>query len=302
MISGVAGAGKKSLSQWLAQVLICEKTQVSSTENDSISTNLFEEQSAQPCGTCKACNLYLHQSHPDSKSVELQAATIGVDQIRAVSRFFEKTAQLGLNQVVVIENADKMTESAANALLKTLEEPNDHSFIILQVNDEQRLLPTIISRCRHLPLKPPIGEALLKQLGQKSNDQFVNLSHLPELSDQQVLEQYQKLRSSFIQFLFDKTLRGQLTEVLIKQPHSMRWLEKIQVDLLRSHHQWRDTYSSNLINDTQMKQFLNSNKDALWQVYLVIQHYNKNILTRTQFNKELGIEKLLVDIQLLMAA
>ena len=299
IVSGVAGAGKDELSHWLAQALMCQSELSSSAQ-----TGLLIEESTyeRPCGQCKSCNLFQQQTHPDSMLVELLGASIGVDQIRKVSRFFEKTAQLGTNQVVIIQDADKMTESAANALLKTLEEPTEHSFIILLVNDEQRLIPTIISRCRHIQLKPPIGEQLLSQIGQESRDPFVNLSHLPELSDPVILEKYQEISAQFVEFIYQSNNRLALTELLKTQDNSLRWLEKTVIDLMRSHYHWRDADLLKELNTQQFAVFMSANQDKLWKIYQLINSFNKKKVTLMQFNKEFGLEKLLIDIQMMMAA
>jgi len=294
IVSGVKGSGKLELAQWLTQALLCQQNDLSLATENPLASSL-------PCQQCKPCNLYQQKTHPDQVNVALTGATIGVDQIRQVSCFFEKTAQLGLNQVVVIEDADKMTISAANALLKTLEEPTNNSFIILLVNDEQRLLPTIISRCRHIQIKPPIGEKLLQHIGQQSQDPFVNLSHLAELSEAKLFEQYQQINTNFISFLLEKHPRMDLTTQLINNEQSSRWLEKIIIDLLRSHHQWREFCLLEILTEVEFKYFLAEKKEALWQVYQLIKVYNKQSSSLTQYNKELGLEKLLVDIQFAMA-
>lgn len=299
IISGVAGAGKDQLAQWLAQALMCQYELLELPQAGM----LFDESPLeQPCGQCKSCNLFQQQTHPDSIAVELLGASIGVDQIRKVSRFFEKTAQLGTNQVVIIQNADKMTESAANALLKTLEEPTTHSFIILLVNDEQRLIPTIVSRCRHIQLKPPIGEELLAQIGQQSRDPFVNLSHLPELSDPLKLEKYQEVSARFVSFIYQGNNRMALTDLLKTQDESLRWLEKTVIDLMRSHYHWHDTEYLQELNTQQLASFISVNQDKLWKIYQLINRFNKQQVTLMQFNKEFGLEKLLIDIQVMMAA
>lgn len=295
VISGTSGSGKQALSNWLAEALMCQS---SDFENNSMFDH--DSDSALPCGQCKACNLTRQQTHPDHMRVELQSTSIGVDQLRVVGRFFEKKAQLGRNQVVIIENADKMTESAANALLKTLEEPTAYSFIILLVNDEQRLLPTIISRCRHIAIKPPIGNELLNEIGGKSQDPFINLTHIAELSDDDVYQQYQLVVTQFIHFLYQAKRRMSLCSLLQTHDLSVRWLEKTVVDLLRFRFDWMSIVPIDDIDSVLLKEFVETNSDNLWQVYNTILTFNKKNLTLTQFNSEFGIEKLLTDIQSIM--
>lgn len=294
ILSGVKGSGKTELANWLSNTLLCQ----SCTADNFTHINSFQ---GLPCLECKACNLFNQNTHPDYIHVELITASIGVDQIRRVSRFFEKTAQLSTNQVVVIESAESMTESAANALLKTLEEPTNNSFIILLVHDEQRLLPTIISRCRHIQLKPPTGNELLSYL-QKNNDEtdnqdrFLNLSHLSELNDEQQNQQYIHFTQCFIRFLIEKNQRMQLLSAIQQNENSINWLERTIINLVRAESNWLTNLKVDGFSDIKLLEYLQQNKEKLWQVYLLIKRYNKQRLTLVQLNTEYNLEKLLVDI------
>ncbi|MEW6991777.1 DNA polymerase III subunit delta' [Colwelliaceae bacterium 6441] len=297
VISGVKGAGKHELAQWLANVLLCQISTSNALSQVGTDDNI-------PCGKCKSCNLFQQQTHPDVINIELIKNSIGVDLIRNASRFFEKTAQLAENQVVVIEDADAMTESAANALLKTLEEPTNNSFILLLVKDEQRLLPTIISRCHQLKLKPPIGKDLLTYINNEQSkgeiqDPFANLSHLSELSNEFAQQQYLKLRNAFITYLITKRQRMALLNIMLTSEESIKWLERVMANLLREQSDWRTELVINDI-DVEIDKITHLNRDNLWQVYLLIKRYNKQIYTVGQLNKEYALEKLLVDIFFIM--
>ncbi|MDT0602124.1 DNA polymerase III subunit delta' [Thalassotalea castellviae] len=297
IFSGVQGAGKTELARWLTNTLLCQTIQ---TEHLGSLENLQNI----PCRQCKSCNLYLQQTHPDHINIELTSTSIGVDQIRNVSRFFEKTAQLASNQVVIIENAEAMTESAANALLKTLEEPTNNSFIILLVHDEQRLLPTIISRCRHIQLKPPTGNELLKYLDnqQAEQDPFINLTHLSELKDEECAQQYFQFSQSFIRFLIDKSQRMTLLNQMNANENSVNWLERVITNLMRAETSWLNRLTVDGLSDEKLLEYLTDNKEKLWQVYLLIKQFNKQQLTLVQLNIEYRLEKLLVDIWITMNA
>ena len=106
------------------------------------------------CGQCQSCQLFDADTHPDLKRLGLESNAIGVDEIRQVSQFLEKTSQLSGAQVVVLNRVESMTENAANALLKTLEEPTAHSYLILLTESKHRLMATIRSRCQLLHLMP----------------------------------------------------------------------------------------------------------------------------------------------------
>jgi len=282
IFSGVSGAGKLELAQWLTQSLLCKETTHTSQNT--------------PCLQCQSCRLLKSSNHPDHQLVELTGASIGVEQIRTVSRFFEKTAQLGRSQVVIINDAEKMTESAANALLKTLEEPTDNSFIFLLVKDAQRLLPTIISRSYQVKLTPPVGGDLLAHLGQKSDNAFVNLSQISELTHEQTAEQYQALVYCFLQFLMNQQQRMALLTQLNASEHSLRWLEKITVNLMRNHYDWCKIELLSETEQNQLSDLVESKTQALWDIYQLISRANKQSLLLTQLNREYCLEKLLVDI------
>ncbi len=92
------------------------------------------------------------------------SAGISVEEIRKLNSFFQMSAPEGGRRVVIIDAADDMTMSAANALLKTLEEPPKHAVILLISHQPARLLPTIRSRCRTLKLQPLNAQELEKAL------------------------------------------------------------------------------------------------------------------------------------------
>lgn len=95
---------------------------------------------------------------------KVTATVITVDAVRRVARFLSTTSATGGWRVVIVDTADDMNRSSANALLKMLEEPPQLSIFLLLTNTPGRLLPTIRSRCRKLPLKPlpddTVAEAL----------------------------------------------------------------------------------------------------------------------------------------------
>ncbi len=115
------------------------------------------------CGSCKCCQHFWAGTHgdfclvhpaPDKKS-------IGIDQIRDAINFLQQTAAYGMTKVLVIKKADKLTVAAANALLKTLEEPQGNSVICLFSQRPWLLPATIRSRCQRWNLNHPSRNALL---------------------------------------------------------------------------------------------------------------------------------------------
>ena len=95
-------------------------------------------------------------AHPDLRWVATEdAAFIVVDQVRAVSDFLVQRPQRGPRKLVVIDEAERMNPNAANALLKSLEEPPADSFVVLVTSASERLLPTVRSRCQSIVVQAP---------------------------------------------------------------------------------------------------------------------------------------------------
>src|SRR5699024_10629287 len=108
----------------------------------------------EPCQQCHSCHLLAAGSHPDFHHIsnEKEKMAIGIDAVRQMMNSVYERAQQGQNKVIWIENADLLTEAAANALLKTIEEPPPHSYFILSCSQAAKLLPTIRSRCFYFQL------------------------------------------------------------------------------------------------------------------------------------------------------
>jgi DNA polymerase-3 subunit delta' len=183
LVCGPPQLGKRAVVERLAQRVLCRTP----------------DAHGEPCGSCRSCQLYQsrvqkdplelrpdktlahpwgHPTHPDAvfvghawrltPSPARQLTQIVVEQMRVLSERLSKTAQYGQVQVAIIDPADGMNDSAANSLLKTLEEPQPGRFLWLVSAEPSRLPATIRSRCQKLEFHlPPREEALawLKTLG-----------------------------------------------------------------------------------------------------------------------------------------
>ena len=137
LISGERGSGKKLLASIFAKGLVCEGD------------------GSRPCMKCRACNQAKDGNHPDIRYlIREKANTISVKEIREqiVDDIVIRPYQAEY-KVYIIDEADRMTEQAQNALLKTLEEPPAYAIILLLTTRPKQLLLTIRSRCMHLKLK-----------------------------------------------------------------------------------------------------------------------------------------------------
>ncbi len=167
---------------------------------------------SHPCGLCHSCNLLAADSHPDFHQVapEKGSKMITVEQIRTINRFAQESSQLGGYRVITISPAEAMNESAANALLKTLEEPPVDCCFILSVHQVSSLLPTIVSRCRQLHIAQPDQESVVswvsRELGETIAPYVVKLNGSSPLSviefiQSKANQEFEQLATGFIQFL-----------------------------------------------------------------------------------------------------
>ncbi|HMP71638.1 MAG TPA: DNA polymerase III subunit [Kiritimatiellia bacterium] len=115
---------------------------------------LFCTEEAKPCGRCKGCHRIELRTHPDVMWIEPESRSrqISIEQTRAVCGRLAQTSLEGGWKGAVLLEADRMTQQAANALLKTLEEPPGKSILLLISDAPQAILPTILSRCQNVKL------------------------------------------------------------------------------------------------------------------------------------------------------
>lgn len=144
LLCGPEGLGKRAFAEALVALALCE------------------QRGEAACGRCRACLLLAAGSHPDRVRVGLEERDDGklrseivVEQIRRLSERLAMTPQFGGLQLALIDPAEAMNAAAANALLKTLEEPTRGTVIVLVSDAPSRLVATIRSRCQRIDFKPP---------------------------------------------------------------------------------------------------------------------------------------------------
>jgi len=170
LFHGPQGVGKLELAEAAAQLLLCEHT----------------DPARRPCGSCEGCRWVAAGTHPDLRRIEPEALAkaplevegeeapaaprgkpsteIKVDQVRELAAFLNVGSHRGRRRVALVHPAEDMTASAANALLKGLEEPPPGAMFLLVSDRPARLLPTIRSRCVAVPVPVPEREPALKWL------------------------------------------------------------------------------------------------------------------------------------------
>ena len=136
LLSGAAGLGKSAFARRLQNALLCTQP----------------GEGGDACGQCDACRLSRAGTHPDCHwvSPEAPGKAIRIDAVREIAQRNVLAAQSGGYRVFVLEPADALNRAAANALLKTLEEPASRAVLILVSSHPDRLPPTVRSRCQQV--------------------------------------------------------------------------------------------------------------------------------------------------------
>lgn len=146
LFTGPAGSGRSTLARAFAAALQCDKN---------------------GCGECTSCRLIAADAHPDVRMLATDKVIISIEEVRQLVQFAALGSTLGEYRVVIIEDADRMTERTSNVLLKALEEPQPKTVWILCAPSAADMLPTIRSRTRNVVLRLPSTEEVAQLLMQR---------------------------------------------------------------------------------------------------------------------------------------
>ena len=164
LFTGMAGAGKFAAARQFAKALNC----LSPGDSDS-------------CGVCNSCRKLEDGLHPDVIHIKQDGVYIKLEQIRDLMKRFRFRPFEGKFRVVIIQDAQRLMESAANSMLKILEEPPKANIFILLATESQMLLPTIVSRCcqvRFQPLDDEVVAGWLTREGGLPLDQAAGVARM----------------------------------------------------------------------------------------------------------------------------
>ena len=160
LFTGIEGVGKQNAAVAFAMACNCAAGNSINKPGREVNRTVnghgtkVRPRTSIPCGTCKTCRKIESDNHPDIIRLKPSGTFIKIDQIRALCQTLAMKPYEASMRVVLISDAQAMNPSASNALLKMLEEPPAGTILILVATHASELLPTIVSRCRHLRFNP----------------------------------------------------------------------------------------------------------------------------------------------------
>jgi DNA polymerase-3 subunit delta' len=176
LFCGETGIGKKTTALQLAKALNC----LDSAAGKTLLGETREPVAVDACDACDACRKIAAGTHPDVMLVAPEERQIRIEEIRMIDEALSFKPSEGRNKVVIVDDADTMNIPAANAFLKTLEEPPEESIIILVSSRPDLLLSTIRSRCSRINFSPLSSEdcrsVLEKTIPEENLDTVAKLS------------------------------------------------------------------------------------------------------------------------------
>ncbi|KAA0875453.1 DNA polymerase III subunit delta' [Nitrincola tapanii] len=289
LMSGHAGIGKLAFAQALAQYLLCQHP-----HQDT------------PCGQCRSCQLFAAEGHPDCVLLfpEEAGKVLKIDQIRELTEFLHATAQQGGYRVVILEPAEAMTLAAANALLKSLEEPGNNTLLVLVSHQPGQLMPTIRSRCQRIDFPAPspleANQWLQSHLGLTAQraEQLLSIAGGAPLKAQRLQEsQALPLRAELMKGLAD-LLKGRcsVVELSVKLHKEdllqlLEWLQSLLADIARLQLVGEAAQLSNL-DMTKMLSAV-AKKTTVGKLFQVIDHLQMeriSLMERYNPNRQLLLE------------
>lgn len=264
-----------------------------------------------PCGYCKSCHLLATSgAHPDFfQLIPTESDFIKVDQVRELVDFVNQTSQISKGKVVVIEPAEALNLNAANALLKSLEEPNGNTRFILVSHQPGQLLATIKSRCIQqlcpMPSKEQALTWLQSQLTSLSTQELTQLwllaGHTPlyalELYEQDILQQRQRVVADIKKILKQQIVAGQIVEswtnipLIIIYDWFCSWLH-----IILSYQLTHDDSQLGMADMAKVLVYM-ANKIAPMKLLALQQELlteRQKVLRKANFNKLLLLESLLI--------
>lgn len=302
IIEGENGSGKKMIASAFSKILQCEN-------------RLQQKGQTDACGSCASCIQIEHKNHPDVIWVHHEKpGVISVGEIREqVINTMDIMPYKGPYKIYIIAEAEKMNLAAQNAVLKTIEEPPGYGIILLLTTNRGAFLPTILSRCITLSMKPVEDEIIRKYLIQKFriSEQTANfcagfsMGNIGKAVDTALSEDFQELRQftvSVLQYIHESEV-FELTE----QVKSLKKWKESMDDFLDILLMWfRDVLLMKVVDDNKeiifkeeypiiKKQSTLLSFEAINHIFMEIEHTRARI--RANVNYDTSLEVLLMFIR-----
>ena len=292
-IQALPGMGDDALIYALSRYLLCQ-----------------QPQGHKSCGHCRGCQLMQAGTHPDYYTLapEKGKNTLGVDAVREVTEKLNEHARLGGAKVVWVTDAALLTDAAANALLKTLEEPPAETWFFLATREPERLLATLRSRCRLHYLAPPPEQYAVTWLSREvtmSQDALLAALRLSAGSPGAALALSQgdnwQARETLCQALAYSVPSGDWYSLLAalnheQAPARLHWLAPLLMDALKRHHGAAQV--TNVDVPGLVAELANHLSPSRLQAILGdVCHIREQLMSVTGINRELLITDLLLRIE-----
>lgn len=290
------GLGTENLIRHVADWLLCKNPQ-----------------DDEPCGQCKGCHLTQSGNHPDFHLLApIEGKDIGVDQVRELTTKLQNFAQQGGNSVVYIQEAERLTEAGSNALLKTLEEPHEQVYFLLEAPLQGAMLPTIQSRCQlwliHAP-DPSVAIQWLQTQTHRSVEDLhtaLRLCHYRPLLCKNFLENDRlSARKAFLQtfWRFFKSRDLFLLFSAFEKENALeqlQWLESFFCDALKAKMNIATTWVNPDLQNGIFPFSQQLTSDQLLKGYQILQQTQRDLREINAVNQELMLldclSKLVVNV------
>lgn len=290
---GPEGIGKKRTALAFAKALNCR-----SFKSDS-------------CSNCLNCKKIEAKNHPDVEIIEYGSKFIKIDAIRKMQKRLQYKPLEGRYKILIIDRAELINVSAANALLKTLEEPPDKSIIILISSNVNSLLPTLISRCQKLTFsflqKKEVGHVLKKQ----NLEDGIGIDFLLSFAQGSIgralsfdtewmnIERKKFLEDTFSVVQGDMEKAFQMTEEICTNENLMNYLETLKIwlrDLLVYKYCHDDARIINAdLKDSIKRAGYSLSHARILSMFQVVNECSRNILRNA--NKRLALEVMFMKLE-----
>lgn len=292
LLHSLPGNGEDALIYALSRWLMCQ-----------------QRQGEKSCGECHSCRLMLAGNHPDwyVLAPEKGKSSIGVELVRQLIDKLYAHAQQGGAKVVWLPHAERLTDAAANALLKTLEEPPEKTYFLLDCHQPASLLATLRSRCFYWHLTCPDMAICLKWLNRQIPAEPVAMLAALKLSEGAPLAAERLLqpdrwgiRTELCNALSEALARLDLLSLLVQLNHDdaaerLQWLSSLLLDALK----WQQGAGEFVVNQDQLPLVQQLAQIATTIVLLhsakQLAHYRHQLLSVVGVNRELLLTELLLN-------